>query len=467
MSTSSFDPLKNIISDALSNDPYAAFTLGLEAYRAGERLLSLKNLAASLRIFPGDDIRRALLRQVASEETNRLIALFNSGDSDAAFEGFSAIAEYCPEFLDARANLQAVTNHILTKSVELHNNGDISNADKGYRNVLRHFPNNTDALHLSALVSKRRGNVLGCLKTLSKLMTENTYTHSIHHNLSNTIGEVIEKGDTMLADGEENGAHEHFLAVATCLDGLSDPNNPLSKRGYVINSFLPPRLRAELVYANTHGHILFDELRDYLPANSFVLECGGADGSDSIKLAEIFPQGRIFSVEASSREYDILSRRTAPYDNIKAFNVALSDHDGTSDIFILKKDIGQNTILEPNYTDINNYERHEIPCFTLDSLASKNNIDHIDFMWLDMEGFELQALRYGENILSTTIAIYAEVSPDGMGGHKNSCHYDDLREWLGTRGFVVERELLPWSGAGNVLFVRRERSISRELRRFR
>jgi 2-O-methyltransferase len=467
MCEKSSEEIYKSISNAVGRDSYAAFAMALREYDNGKQIDSLKHITESLLRSPADDIRRMLMHHLFIEEMNRSVVLFNAGNLEAAAEGFSALAAVCPDRVEAKANLGVVVNAIMERSVALHTRGDFEEAERGYRFVLRHASDNEDALHLLSLIVKKRGDFLGCLSVLSRLAIERPYRPALHHNLSNTIGEVIEWGDALLAEGDEACAAAHYTAAATCLDDLRDREHPLSQRGYVVNINLPLRLRAELVYANTHGHILIDEFRDYLPDAPVILECGGADGSDSVQLSQTFPAGMVVSIEASPREYEILSSRTATYSNIKAFNMALSDHDGHEVIYILKRDIGQNSILEPASGELKDYDRWEIPCSTIDSLAKRNNLDRIDMMWLDMEGAELQALRNAEEILRTTSVVYTEVSPSGMKGHKNACTYDDLRMWLEERGFVVERELVPWSGGGNVLFVRKSLSLPAEGRRFR
>ena len=80
-------------------------------------------------------------------------------------------------------------------------------------------------------------------------------------------------------------------------------------------------------------------------------------------------------------------------------------------------------------------------------------VDHIDFMWLDMQGFELQMLKASEEMLSKVKCIHTEVSLKDT--YKNAVHYSELRKWLEFKGFNVLMEAWP-QGAdmGNVLFVR-------------
>ena len=81
-----------------------------------------------------------------------------------------------------------------------------------------------------------------------------------------------------------------------------------------------------------------------------------------------------------------------------------------------------------------------------------NEIDKIDFLWLDLQGYELHVLKYGEKVLKGVMAVYTEVNLKEL--YDGAPLYDELRAWLEAKGFRVEREELPWEDAGNVLFVR-------------
>ena len=76
----------------------------------------------------------------------------------------------------------------------------------------------------------------------------------------------------------------------------------------------------------------------------------------------------------------------------------------------------------------------------------------IDFMWLDLQGMELNVLKSGKSILQTVIAIYTEVSSIEV--YKDQTLYTDLKEWLTSNGFSIEREVVE-KGGGNVLFIRK------------
>ena len=61
-------------------------------------------------------------------------------------------------------------------------------------------------------------------------------------------------------------------------------------------------------------------------------------------------------------------------------------------------------------------------------------IDHIDFMWLDMQGFELNALKNSQIAFNTTL-IYCEV--EFIEFYEGQYLYHDVKEWLEANGFEI------------------------------
>ena len=97
----------------------------------------------------------------------------------------------------------------------------------------------------------------------------------------------------------------------------------------------------------------------------------------------------------------------------------------------------------------------EVQTVTLDDWAQENNIDHVDFMWLDMQGVELDVLKASPKILGQTKAIYCEV--EFIEAYEGQPLYGDVKSWLQQQGFsIVAKDFVDQTTwfFGNVLFVR-------------
>jgi FkbM family methyltransferase len=198
----------------------------------------------------------------------------------------------------------------------------------------------------------------------------------------------------------------------------------------------------------------------HLPRDPIVVEAGAHIGTDTVEMARIWPDGTIHSFEPVPHVFARLEARTGTLPNVHRHREALGPSTPTVEMWVSGgASDGSSSVLTPRYhleamPEVTFEQRIEVPAVTLDALAEREALDRIDFLWLDMQGYELAALESGEGVLTTVRAIVCEVS--------NVPYYDgmplwpELRAWLERRGFVVARLNMAWKEAGDALFVRHE-----------
>jgi FkbM family methyltransferase len=200
-----------------------------------------------------------------------------------------------------------------------------------------------------------------------------------------------------------------------------------------------------------------------------ILEAGACDGRDTVKFAKLFPESKIYAFEPVSANFEVLNRRVKKYPNIKTFKVALSDTNGKNEMNISswKNPIAATTsdsssLMKPKehpniWSDIVFNTKEVVKTITLDSWAEQENIDHIDIMWLDMQGFEPIVLRASEKIIKTVKIIYTEVCFVEL--YEGQVLYKEYKNMLNSMGFEVAKEDFINNGANlivaNALFVRK------------
>jgi hypothetical protein len=88
----------------------------------------------------------------------------------------------------------------------------------------------------------------------------------------------------------------------------------------------------------------------------------------------------------------------------------------------------------------------------LDDWAACRGIRRVDFLWLDLQGAELDALVGCGHLLEGVSAIHCEVQNVPLYHGAPLC--PEILRWLEVRGFRVAREAVFRRG-GNILFERR------------
>jgi FkbM family methyltransferase len=191
-----------------------------------------------------------------------------------------------------------------------------------------------------------------------------------------------------------------------------------------------------------------------------MIDAGAHNGADSVEFARLFAGVTIHAFEPVPEVYTMLVANTRRWPQIHCYPLALSNRNelqmlhlsgGASD--------ASSSLLEAkmhfdDHPDVTFDTQCLVHCQTLDTWVRSSAVGEVDFMWLDLQGFELEALRAGEAVLRGVRAIHTEVSVRET--YTGAALYPDLKYWLESRGFVVDVEAIPrGSDMGNVLFVRR------------
>jgi len=178
------------------------------------------------------------------------------------------------------------------------------------------------------------------------------------------------------------------------------------------------------------------KIKEFIPEAPVILEAGACIGKDTEKMKNFWPEAEIHSFEPHPESFQKLSNRVLEINSpdLYIYNLALSDVVGTKPFYRCSSNPGASSIPQPIKGIGGSFIKPiTVVSTTLDDWAKENNIDHIDFMWLDMEGHELVALKAGTNILKTVKAIYIEVSHIEI--RVGAPVYRKVKKWLEQWGF--------------------------------
>jgi FkbM family methyltransferase len=211
------------------------------------------------------------------------------------------------------------------------------------------------------------------------------------------------------------------------------------------------------------GEVPKEFIKTFLPENPVIIEAGAHNGTDTIAMAKLWTNSHIYAFEPVRSIFDQLKSRTKSLKNVRCYQLALSDRSGTATFFVSSGQSDASSSLLPPQEHLTEHpnvyfsEQIEISVTTLDKWAEENKIVNVDFLWLDMQGYELATLKASSVILKTVKVIYTEVCLRPL--YQGCPLYPEVRDWLESQGFIVAREELAWKDAGNVLFVRKTEDI--------
>lgn len=209
------------------------------------------------------------------------------------------------------------------------------------------------------------------------------------------------------------------------------------------------------------GNLPKKYLLPLLPQNAVILDAGAHIGTESKEFSILLPNATIIACEPVPNLFQVLKANTQDHTNIICVQKALSDKRGQEFIHVSQgADGSSSSLLVPEQQKFQHYFPHitfpykiMVETITLDELAKELNLDHIDCLYLDLQGLELTVLKSGPEIMKTVNVIYTEVNYTSV--YENTPLYPEVKAWMEEHGFVAVAEIMHHSTFGDVLFVRK------------
>ncbi|MDR2528929.1 MAG: FkbM family methyltransferase [Synergistaceae bacterium] len=162
-----------------------------------------------------------------------------------------------------------------------------------------------------------------------------------------------------------------------------------------------------------HERAFLERLKKYIPANAVVLDIGANIGNYAIFMAINANAGKVHAFEPVPQTYDILTKNitlNGLEEIIIPHNIGLGDKDSFGEVaYAHPRDIGTTSIRESGIAN-----KFSLKIQALDNIALGE--ERIDFVKIDVENFELQALTGMKNTLKKyRPVVYIESFEEGHG----------------------------------------------------
>jgi len=195
-------------------------------------------------------------------------------------------------------------------------------------------------------------------------------------------------------------------------------------------------------------------IKDYLPSFNPIgfLEIGSLDAADA-KVISDFYKVDSYVIEPNPYSYqDILS--SCP--EIKAFNVAFSYTDGTSEFYAVKSKDKYQQSISSVLDNKNFFIRNKVVVKTMrgDTFLEKENIS-VNFVKIDVEGFSYQVVDGFGDKIDVFDAIQIETERKAI--WKNQILDDEVNLLLESKGFKLVHRVDGWKNQYDSLYINTNR----------
>lgn len=185
-----------------------------------------------------------------------------------------------------------------------------------------------------------------------------------------------------------------------------------------------------------------------------VLDVGANLGQTAKSFEESFPKSKIYCIEPILSTFNELKNNTTKM-NVSCYNLALGSENGTIDVKI-NLSVGNQTMnsLVQKNQDSNKFKEgpddftiEKITVQKLSDFCKSNSISHIDYLKIDTEGYDLEVLKGGKELLIDKLIDFVEVEVSMNPENKFHVDFFEVKEFLEDcdyRLFGIYEQVQEW-----------------------
>ncbi len=169
-------------------------------------------------------------------------------------------------------------------------------------------------------------------------------------------------------------------------------------------------------------------------------------------------------IEASSKNFRVLCENLKNNKEIILLNKAIGNFEGEIDLNIEEKNNGQsNSILRPlkhleQYPDIKFEKKERVKMIKLNSLHLNAKYN---FLNIDIQGYELEALKGANELLDKIDVIICEINREEL--YENCPNYKDISNYLKKFGFKLVEERWIGGSWGDGLYLKKDLTLIQKI----
>lgn len=175
----------------------------------------------------------------------------------------------------------------------------------------------------------------------------------------------------------------------------------------------------------------------------YILDCGANIGQTAVKYKQLFPSANIYSFEPTSETFLTLCETFKDCERVKPQQLAVSNLTGYKHFFVYE-DSQLNSLwtvdsqTEDRYMlSMTNVKSIDVPTITIDEFCTREKIERIDLLKMDIQGGELLALQGAVELLERQAIdlIYTEVFFAKL--YDNQAKFDEINKFLDDYGYSL------------------------------
>lgn len=220
---------------------------------------------------------------------------------------------------------------------------------------------------------------------------------------------------------------------------------------------------------------LAEKLRVFLAPNAVIFDVGAHSGQFSKLFSKLVPNGAVFAFEPGAYAGAILRRVVKAHrlSNVHVVEQGLSDSEGEHDLFVPVKrsgafGFGLSSLLPQTGYDEAHLRKETISLTTIDQFVTKRHVSRVDLIKIDIEGWELPALKGGTSVIARFRPVVM-VEIDAAHQARANATPEQIFDLFMPNDYVAFKTdehkdyhtvpVTSYDGSGDYLFVPKERAM--------
>lgn len=178
-----------------------------------------------------------------------------------------------------------------------------------------------------------------------------------------------------------------------------------------------------------HDEFLIPIACENMKEGWIVMDCGALYGDHTIAYAKkVGKDGAVIAIEANPLAFQCLSKNAEKFDSeVICINTALGEHHGRLAFHeLIGENIGANRVSEEKN---GNSQMKQVMTATIDGIANDAQLDRLNFIKIDCEGWEFKILKGAKNVLENLKPILMIEMNEGALKEQGAT-YKDIYDYL-------------------------------------
>jgi FkbM family methyltransferase len=189
------------------------------------------------------------------------------------------------------------------------------------------------------------------------------------------------------------------------------------------------------VFASTEHDCVIDGL-----ALSTIVDIGANRGQFALCVRRLYPRAKIYSFEPLQKPAATYKKVFGKDERIRLFNCAIAPSVGSATMRVSRWDVSSSLLpfaqaQHDNFPFTEESRREEVSVTTLSKCIARESIERKSLLKLDVQGYELLALRGCEDLLSDFDYVYVEGSFVEL--YVGQALATEVIEYLFSKGFKL------------------------------